>query len=181
MCLCVCLCMYSFLCLVFSFPCPLCALCPSCPLVQVFIALLWFSLSCVSVVCVMYSGVQGVVVCCDSVEGVVCVLHVVLCGLCPPELLFCYCMCACAACEKRGFHPAKNIYKKSAIFLKIIVVFLAYMKKKLYLCSVKMKEMHHLAKGQESDINHNYTDCSLTLLHEKIPLGLASGTPRIKR
>lgn len=36
-----------------------------------------FSLSCVSVVCVMYSGVQVVVVCCDSVEGVVCVLHVV--------------------------------------------------------------------------------------------------------
>ena len=96
-----------------------------------------FSLLCVFLVlCVVFPSC-AVCGCCDSVKGVGCVLHVVIvCSGC----CFCYCMCVCAACKKRGFHPAKNIYKKSAFFLKIIVVFLAYMKKKLYLCSVKMKE-----------------------------------------
>ena len=145
--------MFSFLCLVFSFPCPLCALCTvsTCPGVHVAMCshCFVFSLCCVSVVCVMCSGVQVVVVCCVLCSHrVQCVgvvipwrVSVVCCMLllCVQDVVL-YCMCVCAACKKRGFHPAKNIYKKSAFFLKIIVVFLAYMKKKMYLCSVKMKE-----------------------------------------
>ena len=41
------------------------------------------------------------------------------------------------------------------------------MKKKLYLCSVKMKEMHHISTGGKNpEYITTYTDCSLTLLHE---------------
>lgn len=104
------------------FPCPMCAPCPSCPLCALCtvstcsgIHCFVFSLCCVSVVCVMCSGVQVVVVCCDSVEGVVCVLHVVIvCSGC----CFCYCMCVCAACEKRSFFPLQEIYIKKCIFFE---------------------------------------------------------------
>ena len=41
------------------------------------------------------------------------------------------------------------------------------MKKKPYLCSVKMKEMHHISTGGKNpEYITTYTDCSLTLLHE---------------
>ena len=37
---------------------------------------------------------------------------------CVFRMLFCYCMCVCAACEKRGFSPLQEIYIKKCIFLK---------------------------------------------------------------
>lgn len=87
--------------------------CALCPLVQVFIACFVFSLSCVSVVCVMCSGIQVVVVCvfpsCAVCPGVF---------LCVFRMLFCYCMCVCAACEKQSFFPLQEIYIKKCIFLK---------------------------------------------------------------
>ena len=42
----------------------------------------------------MYSGVQVVVVCCDSWEGVGCVLHVVLVCVQDVVLLLYVCMCS---------------------------------------------------------------------------------------
>ena len=76
-------------------------------------------------------------VCCDSVEGVGCVLHVVI--VCSGGCFVI--VCAYVQRVKIGVFTPQRIYiKKVHCFLKIIVVFLAYMKKKMYLCSVKMKE-----------------------------------------
>ena len=99
-----------------------------------------FSLLCVflvlCVLCVVFPSC-AVCGCCDSVEGVGCVLHVVIvCSGCCFVIV-----CAYVQRVKIGVFTPQRIYiKKVHFFLKIIVVFLAYMKKKLYLCSVKMKE-----------------------------------------